>query len=40
MIHYDKKKMVRDKVNRLCGSCYMDDDSPGKEAEPNPDFVG
>lgn len=29
-------KMVRGKDNRLCGYCYMDNDSPGKEAEPNP----
>ena len=29
-------KKVKGIVNRLCGSCYMDYDSPGKEAEPNP----
>jgi hypothetical protein len=34
MIRYDQK--VRGIVNRLCGLCYMDYDSPGKEAEPNP----
>ena len=28
-------KKARGIVNRLCGFCYMDYDSPGKEAEPN-----
>jgi len=32
MIRYDQK--VRGIDNRLCGFCYMDYDSPGKEAEP------
>jgi hypothetical protein len=34
MIRYDQK--VRGTDNGLYGFCYMDYNSPGKEAEPNP----